>query len=53
MIKDVTDFDVYNISLELLEPIYKLTNLLPLAHRRLKYQTNEAAEKIAPIIAEG
>lgn len=53
MIKDVTDLDVYRLSLELLEPLYKLTNQLPTNHRRLKYQANEAGEKIAPIIAEG
>ena len=53
MIKDVTDLEVYNLSLELLEPLYKLTNLLPPDHRRLKYQANEAGEKIAPQIAEG
>lgn len=53
MIKDVTDLEVYNLSLELLSPLYKLTNLLPPDHRKLKYQANEAAEKIAPQIAEG
>jgi len=53
MIKDVTDLEVYNLALELLEPLYKLTNLLPANHRRLKYQAIEAGEKIAPQIAEG
>jgi len=53
MIKDVTDLEIYRLSLELLEEIYKLANLLPIRHRRLKYQLIEAAEKIAPIIAEG
>ncbi len=53
MIRDVTDLDVYNLSLELLEPLYRLTSLLPSDHRRIKYQANEAGEKIAPIIAEG
>lgn len=53
MIKDVTDLEVYRMSLELLEPLYELTNLIPLNHRRLKYQLNDAAEKIAPQIAEG
>lgn len=52
-IKDVTDLEVYRISLELLEPLYELTSLIPLNHRRLKYQLNDAAEKIAPQIAEG
>lgn len=53
MIKDVTDLEVYNLSLELLEPLYKITNLIPPDHRRIKYQANEAGEKIAPQIAEG
>lgn len=53
MIKDVTDLEVYNLSLDLLHPLYKLTNLLPFSHKRLKYQANDAGEKIAPQIAEG
>src|SRR3989344_2458673 len=52
-IKDVTDLEVYQLALELLDPVYNLTNLLPPIHRKIKYQTNEAAEKIAPQIAEG
>ena len=53
MIKDVTDLNVYNLALNLLEPLYKLANLLPQNHRRLKYQVTEAGEKISPQIAEG
>lgn len=53
IIKDVTDLEVYNYSLELLEPLYKLTSLVPPDHRKIKYQANEAGEKIAPQIAEG
>ena len=53
MIRDVTDLQVYNQSLEILEKIYKLAAVLPQQHRRLKYQIIEAAEKIAPQIAEG
>ena len=53
MIRDVTDLEVYQMGLELLKPLYQLTNLLPPDHRRLKYQANEAAEKIPPQIAEG
>ena len=53
MIKDVTDLEVYTMSLELLEPLYKLTNLIPPNHRKLRYQLTEAAEKMAPQIAEG
>lgn len=53
VIRDVTDLEVYNYSLELLRPLYKLTNLIPQLHRKIKYQVNEAAEKIPPQIAEG
>lgn len=53
MIKDVTDLEIYNLALELLNPVYKLANLIPPDHKRLKYQLIDAAEKIAPIIAEG
>lgn len=53
MIKDVTDLEIYNLGLELLEPLYKVTVLIPPTHRRIKYQANEAAEKIPPQIAEG
>jgi four helix bundle protein len=53
MIKDVTDLEVYQLALELLHPLYKLTNLIPSDHRKIKYQANEAAEKIPPQIAEG
>lgn len=53
MIKDVTDLKVYNLALELLESLYKLANVLPQNHRRLKLQVIEAGEKIAPQIAEG
>lgn len=53
MIQDVTDLTVYNFSLELLEPLYALTKQIPSDHRKIKYQANEAGEKIAPQIAEG
>lgn len=53
MIKDVTNLEVYNLALELLEPLYKLTNLIPPDHKKIKYQANEAGEKIPPQIAEG
>lgn len=53
MIRDVTDLEVYRIALELLEPLYKLANLIPPDHRKMKYQVIEAAEKIPPQIAEG
>ncbi len=53
MIKDVTDLEIYKLALELLSPVYKLANVIPQDHRKLKYQLIDAAEKIAPIIAEG
>ena len=53
MIKDVTDLEVYTLGLELLEPLYKITNLIPPDHRKIRYQANEAGEKIPPQIAEG
>ncbi|MDO8620660.1 MAG: four helix bundle protein [Candidatus Levybacteria bacterium] len=53
MIRDVTDLKVYELALKLLEPLYRLANLLPQNHRRLKYQVTEAGEKIPPQIAEG
>lgn len=53
MIKDVTDLEVYRMSLELLDEVYRIANLLPPIHRKLRYQFTEAAEKIAPQIAEG
>ncbi len=53
MIRDVTDLEIYKLALELLLPIYKLASLIPQDHKGLKYQLIDAAEKIAPIIAEG
>lgn len=53
MIKDVTDLEVYRMSLDTLEPLYQAANMLPQLHRKLRYQVIEAAEKIAPQIAEG
>lgn len=53
MIRDVSDLEVYSLGLQLLEKLYSIANLLPPDHRRLRYQTIEAAEKIPPQIAEG
>ena len=53
MIRDVTDLEVYNLGLELLEPLYRITILIPPDHRKIRYQANEAGEKIPPQIAEG
>ncbi len=53
MIKDVTDLEVYRIALENLEDLYKLANLIPQNHRKLRYQIIDSGEKIPPQIAEG
>ena len=53
MIKDVTDLEVYRLALENLEGLYKLANLIPQNHRKLRYQVIDCGEKIAPQIAEG
>jgi four helix bundle protein len=53
MIRDVTDLDVYNLALGLLENVYKIATQLPPDHRTLRYQVVEASQKIAPQIAEG
>ena len=53
MIKDVTDLQVYTLSLELLDDVYNMAQNIPTTHKRLKYQFIEAAEGIAPQIAEG
>jgi len=53
MIRDVTDLEVYSMALDNLDDLYKLTRLVPPEHRKIKYQANEAGEKIAPQIAEG
>jgi|SRR5579871_4421483 len=53
MVKDVTDLQVYQLSLANLEVLYTFAYRIPQQHRKLKYQIIEAAEKIAPQIAEG
>lgn len=53
MVRDVTDLEVYMLSLELLRPVYTLTKGLPFEYRRIKLQLNGAAEAIGPLIAEG
>lgn len=53
MIRDVTDLEIYNYSLELLKEIYILTSLLPSTSNHLKFQLIRAAESIPALIAEG
>ena len=52
-IRDVTDLQVYQRALGLLKNIYHLASLIPESHRKLRRQLIEAAEAIAPLIAEG
>ena len=51
--KDVTDLEVYNRSLILLEPICRLVSLLPKNEYETKSQLLNAAKSIAPLITEG
>ena len=53
MIRDVTDLEIYRLALDSLEDLYKLANLIPQNHRKLRYQVIDCGEKIAPQIAEG
>lgn len=53
MIKDVTDLEVYRLALEYLTPLYALSSLIPLDHRKLRFQLIDVGERIAPQIAEG
>lgn len=53
MIRDVTDLEIYQLGLEYLESVYELANIIPLSHKRLKYQLIDCSEKIPPQIAEG
>lgn len=52
-VRDVTDLEVYQNALKLLRPIYRLARLIPQSHNRLRSQIINAAESIAPLIAEG
>ena len=53
MIRDVTDLEVHQRALELLDQIYTLIKVIPMSHFKLRKQISEAAESIAPLIAEG
>src|SRR3990167_6902395 len=53
MIVDVTDLLVYRNALNLTRPVYRLANLIPKSHYKLKMQIINSAESIAPLIAEG
>lgn len=53
MIRDVTDLEVYNLSLWLLPKLYHLTQQLPRSEYDLFLQTNRASKSIPANIAEG
>jgi len=53
MINDVEDLDVYNRSMKLLKPIYRLARLLPKDEFRLKDQLTGAAKSVPALITEG
>ena len=53
MIKDVEDLEVYQRSMNLLKPIYRLARMLPRNEFKLRNQLTSAAKSIPAIIAEG
>ena len=53
IMQDVNDLIIYQNALKLLQPMYKLINLLPLNEFKLRSQIWEAAKSIAPLITEG
>ncbi len=53
MIRDVTDLEVYERSMKLLLPVYKLAKLLPKDEFRLKDQLTGAAKSVPALITEG
>lgn len=53
MIRDVTDLDVYNFSLELLEKLYSLLRKIPLSEKDTVYQCKKCGKGIPAHIAEG
>ena len=53
MIQDVSELRVYQQSLSLLRPIYKLVSTIPFSHDRLRKQILGSAEGVPPQIAEG
>ena len=51
LIKKASDLRVYKISIELLDPLYKIAYLIP--HLGLRTQLIKSGEAIAPLISEG
>lgn len=50
MIKDVTDLEVYRVSLELLKEVYLLIKLIPEAEKDLIWQIKRASRSIPAIL---
>lgn len=53
MIKDVTDLEVYKVSLKLLKELYKLIQKIPKSEKDTIYQLKKAGKSIPANIAEG
>lgn len=53
MIKDVTDLEVYNVSLTLLRKLYTLLRKIPLSEKDTTYQSKKCGKGIPAHIAEG
>ena len=53
MIQDVTDLEVYNLSLELLKKLYILLRKIPLSEKDTIYQCKKCGKGIPAHIAEG
>ncbi len=52
-IKDVQDLRVYQLSMKLLEPVYRYAALVQLSDQLLATNLRKTAKQIAPAIAEG
>lgn len=53
MIRDVSELEVYQVAMDLLEVVYSLTNQLPRSERDMVDQLRRAAKSIPANIAEG
>ncbi len=53
MIRDVTDLEVYKLSLSLIPRVYSLVRKLPKSEGDVSSQTKRSAKSVPPNIAEG
>lgn len=53
MIKDVSDLEVYKLSLNLLPELYSLVRRLPKSEYDLRFQSERAGKSIPALVAEG